>query len=103
MVLRAAAAVGCMCVGGALVMSPWEAEDGRRHGQAQGWLEGMRSWERVQRPSLNLTLGAHSLAAPTPQGYSHCLGFGNIYTLQGRRGEGQQDEGGSEAGSAKAL
>lgn len=36
MVLGVVAAVGCVCVGGALVMSPQEAEDGRRRGQAQG-------------------------------------------------------------------
>ena len=35
MVLGVSAALGCVCVGGALVMSPREAVDGRRHGQAQ--------------------------------------------------------------------
>lgn len=65
-----------MCVGGALVTSPQEAEDGRRHGQARSWLKGIRSWEGGQRPSLNLTLGPQPGCPPPHRATAIALGLG---------------------------
>ena len=49
---------------------------------------------------MGWTLG--SQLGCTHQGLGHHLGFRSRDTLQGRRGEGQQVEGGTEEGDAKA-